>query len=181
MVGGRGISVQRLREIENKPDMRAIKAAEQAARKRAALRGEVQEGDENDMQPEEDEEDEDLLSPDDSVAVLTGANGSGKSVFLKMVAIIVYMVSSAAGDQYRKSLISALVWQAHIGCFVPASKAIIGLTDKIMTRVSTKETISRASSAFMIDLNDISFMCVGCSCLHGVGGHRLTVTIPLGR
>jgi predicted ATPase len=92
MVGGRGISVQRLREIENKPDMRAIKAAEQAARKRAALRGELYEGENNDMQPEEEEEEEDLLSPDDSVAVLTGANGSGKSVFLKMVAIIVYMV-----------------------------------------------------------------------------------------
>lgn len=84
--------MQRLREIENKPDMRAIKAAEQAARKRAALRGEVYEGENNDMQPDQDEEEEHLLSPDDSVAVLTGANGSGKSVFLKMVAIIVYMV-----------------------------------------------------------------------------------------
>ena len=93
MVGGRGISVQRLREIENKPDMRAIKAAEQAARKRAALRGELYGAENDDMQAEDDEEEEeDLLSPDDSVAVLTGANGSGKSVFLKMVALIVYMV-----------------------------------------------------------------------------------------
>ena len=110
MVGGRGISVQRLREIENKPDMRAIKAAEEAARKRAALHGEVYEGQNNDMQAEEnDEEEEDLLSPDDSVAVLTGANGSGKSVFLKMVAIIVYMVrrnSPASLIDMLKSLAS---------------------------------------------------------------------------
>lgn len=41
---------------------------------------------------EDDEMEEDLLSPDDSVLILTGANASGKSVFLKTVAIIVYMV-----------------------------------------------------------------------------------------
>lgn len=40
----------------------------------------------------EEREAEDLLSPDDSVLILTGANASGKSVFLKSVAIIVYMV-----------------------------------------------------------------------------------------
>jgi AAA15 family ATPase/GTPase len=40
----------------------------------------------------EEEEYSDLLSPDDSILILTGANASGKSVFLKTVAIIVYMV-----------------------------------------------------------------------------------------
>jgi DNA mismatch repair protein MSH5 len=48
--------------------------------------------------------------------------------------------------------------QAHIGCFVPAERAIIGLTDKIMTRINTRESVSRGSSAFMIDLQQISFM-----------------------
>jgi hypothetical protein len=54
------------------------------------------------MVPVEDEDDDDddletetLLSPDDSILILTGANASGKSVFLKSVAILVYMVSSA--------------------------------------------------------------------------------------
>lgn len=68
--------------------------------------------------------------------VLTGPNYSGKSVYLKQVAIIVYM--------------------AHIGCFVPADAATIGLTDKILTRISTRETVSKMQSAFMIDLQQIT-------------------------
>ncbi|KAG9520158.1 hypothetical protein KCU93_g7807, partial [Aureobasidium melanogenum] len=71
-----------------------------------------------------------------SMILVTGPNFSGKSVYLKQVAIIVFM--------------------AHIGSFVPAIKADIGLTDKIMTRVATRESVSRNQSAFMIDLQQIS-------------------------
>ncbi|MCJ1249396.1 MutS protein msh5 [Trapelia coarctata] len=71
-----------------------------------------------------------------SLLLLTGPNFSGKSVYLKQVALIVYM--------------------AHIGCFVPADRAIVGLTDKILTRIATRETVSRIQSAFMIDLQQIS-------------------------
>jgi len=71
-----------------------------------------------------------------SMVLMTGPNYSGKSVYLKQVAIIVYM--------------------AHIGCFVPAEAAKIGLTDKILTRIATRESVSRIQSAFMIDLQQIS-------------------------
>ncbi|KAG9540658.1 hypothetical protein KCU71_g19642, partial [Aureobasidium melanogenum] len=71
-----------------------------------------------------------------SMILVTGPNFSGKSVYLKQVAIIVFM--------------------AHIGSFVPATKAEIGLTDKILTRVATRESVSRNQSAFMIDLQQIS-------------------------
>ncbi|KAA8625153.1 MutS Mismatch repair ATPase [Pyrenophora tritici-repentis] len=71
-----------------------------------------------------------------SMLVLTGPNYSGKSVYLKQVALIVYM--------------------AHIGSFVPANSAKIGITDKILSRVTTRETVSRIQSAFMIDLQQIS-------------------------
>ncbi|KAF3043231.1 MutS protein msh5 [Didymella heteroderae] len=71
-----------------------------------------------------------------SMLVLTGPNYSGKSVYLKQVALIIFM--------------------AHVGSFVPAKCAKIGLTDKILSRVSTRETVSRAQSAFMIDLQQIS-------------------------
>ncbi|KAF2764623.1 hypothetical protein EJ03DRAFT_391948 [Teratosphaeria nubilosa] len=71
-----------------------------------------------------------------STVMMTGPNYSGKSVYLKQVAVIVYM--------------------AHIGCFVPAESAKIGLTDKILTRISTRESVSRVQSAFMIDLQQIS-------------------------
>jgi DNA mismatch repair protein MSH5 len=72
-----------------------------------------------------------------SMLVLTGPNYSGKSVYLKQVALIVFM--------------------AHIGCFVPAKSATIGLTDKILSRVTTRESVSRIQSAFMLDLQQISF------------------------
>ncbi|KAF2639892.1 hypothetical protein P280DRAFT_402438 [Massarina eburnea CBS 473.64] len=71
-----------------------------------------------------------------SMLILTGPNYSGKSVYLKQVALIVYM--------------------SHIGSYVPAQSAKIGITDKILSRVSTRETVSRNQSAFMIDLQQIS-------------------------
>ncbi|KAF2706863.1 hypothetical protein K504DRAFT_412485 [Pleomassaria siparia CBS 279.74] len=71
-----------------------------------------------------------------SMLMLTGPNYSGKSVYLKQVALIVFM--------------------AHIGSFVPADSAKVGLTDKILSRVTTRETVSRIQSAFMIDLQQIS-------------------------
>ncbi|KAK9477054.1 muts domain V-domain-containing protein [Lipomyces japonicus] len=86
-----------------------------------------------DMTADDTNEDE----PEDipSTVILTGANFSGKSVYLKQVALIVYMT--------------------HIGSFVPAEFAKIGLTDKILTRVMTRETVSREQSAFMVDLTQV--------------------------
>jgi DNA mismatch repair protein MSH5 len=56
-----------------------------------------------------------------SLLVLTGPNYSGKSVYLKQVALIVFM--------------------AHVGSFVPAESARIGLTDKILSRVTTRRSL----------------------------------------
>ena len=67
------------------------------------------------------------------VHIVTGPNTSGKSVFLKQVALIVYM--------------------AHIGSFVPADSAVIGLTDRIFTRIKSNEMM--AASTFMVDLNQV--------------------------
>ncbi|KAI1365065.1 putative MSH5 protein [Xylaria arbuscula] len=72
-----------------------------------------------------------------STVVITGPNHSGKSVYLKQIAIIVYL--------------------AHIGCFVPAERAQIGLTDRILTRISTRESVARSESAFAIDLRQVAF------------------------
>lgn len=71
-----------------------------------------------------------------SLVLMTGPNYSGKSVYLKQVAMITYL--------------------AHVGCFVPAEAATIGLTDKILTRITTRESVSRIQSAFMIDLQQAS-------------------------
>lgn len=72
-----------------------------------------------------------------SVMVMTGPNHSGKSVYLKQVALIVFL--------------------AHIGSFVPADQACIGLTDRLLTRIATRESVSRNESAFAIDLKQVAF------------------------
>lgn len=70
--------------------------------------------------------------------VITGPNHSGKSVCIKQVALIVYL--------------------AHIGSFVPASLATIGITDQILTRISTRESVSQKESAFGTDLRQGAFV-----------------------
>ncbi|KAG0031147.1 MutS protein msh5 [Podila clonocystis] len=70
------------------------------------------------------------------VMILCGTNCSGKSVYLKQVALITYM--------------------AHIGSFVPAESATIGITDKILTRLQTCDTVSNNRSVFMTDLQQVS-------------------------
>ncbi|PBK97772.1 hypothetical protein ARMGADRAFT_1044451 [Armillaria gallica] len=70
-----------------------------------------------------------------SVVLCTGANACGKSVFLKQIAMIQFMA------------------QVY---FVPADSATLGVVDKIFTRISTRESVSKVQSAFMIDLNQVS-------------------------
>jgi DNA mismatch repair protein MSH5 len=74
--------------------------------------------------------------PMPSMIVITGPNYSGKSVYMKQVAVIVYM--------------------AHLGSFVPAQSARIGLTDKILTRVATKESVSKVQSSAAVDFQQMS-------------------------
>jgi len=68
-------------------------------------------------------------------STLLGPNASGKSVYLKQVALICYM--------------------AHIGSFVPADQATIGLLDHIRTRIQTVESCATQMSAFFIDLKQV--------------------------
>lgn len=79
----------------------------------------------------------DMLNEAPSIMVMTGPNHSGKSVYLKQVALIVYL--------------------AHIGSYVPAEQACIGLTDRLLTRIATRESVSRNESAFAIDLKQAAF------------------------
>lgn len=67
--------------------------------------------------------------------VIFGLNGSGKTVYLKQVCLIVYL--------------------AHIGSFVPAQFAQITIVDKIFTRIRTPESISTQLSSFKHDLNQM--------------------------
>ena len=75
--------------------------------------------------------------PEDTgrVHVVTGPNFSGKTVYAKQVALIVYM--------------------AHLGSFVPAEEARIGICDKILTRLDSIDASSMGQSSFMVDLSQV--------------------------
>ena len=73
-----------------------------------------------------------LASHDTQLIVLTGPNMAGKSTYLKQVALIVLL--------------------AQIGSFVPADSAIIGLVDRIFTRVGAGEDIAAGQSTFMVEM-----------------------------
>lgn len=70
------------------------------------------------------------------VQIITGPNGSGKSVYLKQIAIIVYL--------------------AHVGFYVPAKSAYIGVVSSIHSRMQATESATVRLSSFMIDLSQIT-------------------------
>ena len=70
--------------------------------------------------------------------VITGPNFSGKSCYAKQVGIIVLL--------------------AHLGSFVPAEEAIVGVTDRIFTRIVSTDAHSTPQSTFMMDLSQVATM-----------------------
>jgi len=73
-----------------------------------------------------------LSNKDAQLVILTGPNMSGKSTYLRQVAIIVLL--------------------AQIGSFVPADSATIGLVDRIFTRVGLQDDLVTGQSTFMIEM-----------------------------
>ncbi|CAK1601552.1 unnamed protein product [Parnassius mnemosyne] len=70
------------------------------------------------------------------VKILTAPNSAGKSVYLKQTGLIVYL--------------------AHIGSFVPAESAEIGIVSHIYSRIQSTECVAAHMSAFLIDLRQMA-------------------------
>jgi DNA mismatch repair protein MutS len=89
------------------------------------------------------------------IIILTGPNMSGKSALLRQTAIITLM--------------------AHMGSFVPASAATLGLTDKIFTRVGASDNLSGGESTFMVEMNETA------SIINNISERSLVLLDEIGR
>jgi len=70
--------------------------------------------------------------------VITGPNMSGKTVYIRQVALIVLM--------------------AHMGSFVPARLARVGLVDRIFVRAGATDDIAQGRSTFLVEMSEIAYI-----------------------
>ena len=69
-----------------------------------------------------------------SIALLTGPNMAGKSTYLRQNALLVVL--------------------AHLGAFVPATRATIGVCDQLFSRVGASDNLAAGQSTFMVEMSE---------------------------
>jgi DNA mismatch repair protein MutS len=106
---------------------------------------------------------DDLFVPNDTnldteanrMLIITGPNMAGKSTYMRQIALITLM--------------------AHVGSFVPADSARIGLVDRIFTRVGASDDLASGQSTFMVEMNEMS------NILRNATPHSLILLDEIGR
>jgi DNA mismatch repair protein MutS len=96
-----------------------------------------------------------LSNEDTQLVILSGPNLSGKSTYLRQVALIVLI--------------------AQIGSFVPASAASIGIVDRIFTRIGAGEDLAAGKSTFMVEMTETA------NILNNATPHSLIILDEIGR
>ncbi len=77
-----------------------------------------------------------LDNQEDRFCILTGPNMSGKSTYMRQVALIILL--------------------AQMGSFVPAEAAELGIVDRIFTRVGASDDLTTGQSTFMVEMNEVA-------------------------
>src|SRR3989440_636106 len=96
-----------------------------------------------------------LLDEAGRVILLTGPNMAGKSTLLRQVGLCVVL--------------------AQMGAFVPARRAVLGLVDRLFTRVGASDNLVRGQSTFMVEMSETSAI------LHGATARSLVLLDEIGR
>lgn len=95
------------------------------------------------------------LSPEQRMLVITGPNMGGKSTYMRQIALIVLL--------------------AHIGSHVPASRAEIGVVDRIFTRIGSSDDLASGRSTFMVEMTEAA------NILHNATPQSLVIMDEIGR
>jgi DNA mismatch repair protein MutS len=95
------------------------------------------------------------FDPASRVQLVTGPNMAGKSTILRQIGLCVIL--------------------AHMGSFVPATEARIGLVDRLFTRVGASDNLARGQSTFMVEMSETSAI------LHNATARSLVLLDEIGR
>src|SRR5229473_2899644 len=96
-----------------------------------------------------------LNSTTHTILVLTGPNMGGKSTYLRQAALIVIL--------------------AQMGSFVPATKARLGIVDRVFTRIGASDNLARGRSTFMVEMTETAAI------LHTATARSLILLDEVGR
>lgn len=89
------------------------------------------------------------------LALITGPNMAGKSTFIRQAALIVLL--------------------AHIGAFVPAAEATVGIADRIFTRIGSSDELHAGQSTFMVEMTETA------NILHHATARSVVILDEIGR
>ena len=97
-----------------------------------------------------------VIRPEEKqLQIITGPNMGGKSTYIRQAALISIM--------------------AHMGSFVPASRAVVGLMDRIFTRVGSSDNLAKGQSTFLVEMTETAKI------LHNCTSRSLVILDEVGR